>query len=85
MAEAICKRCIHHDICDAYTGEETVNFFPYNKDCDYFDDKSDYAVVRHGEWKLDGSCSVCGVQVLSNYVRYCPNCGAEMGGKGDNK
>ena len=51
MAEAICKRCIHHDICDSYSGFDIVTFFPYNEDCEYFKSRDDYAEVRHGCWK----------------------------------
>ena len=42
MSEPICNRCVHHDICDAYTGEDTITFFPYNEDCTYFDDVRNY-------------------------------------------
>ena len=45
MAEPICKRCIHHDICGAYTGEETITFFPYNEDCEHFENKADVVEV----------------------------------------
>ena len=34
--------------------------------------------VVHGRWNYDGSCGICGVHVLSNYMNYCPNCGADM-------
>ena len=69
MAEAICKRCIHHDVCDSYSGFDIVTFFPYNEDCEYFKDKNDVSEVQHGEWVLDTNytgkhkeiyvCSVC--------------------------
>ena len=51
MAEAICKRCIHHDICDSYSGEEIITFFPYNEDCEYFDDVKNYSKPVHAEWE----------------------------------
>ena len=80
MAEAICKRCIHHDICDAYTGEETVTFFPYNEDCKHFKNKADVVEVRHATRGLHVGdkyfCSNCGR--LVHCACYCEMCGAEM-------
>ena len=38
----------------------------------------DATPVVHGRWNYDGSCGICGVHVLSNYMNYCPNCGADM-------
>lgn len=93
MAEAICKRCIHHDICDAYTGEETVNFFPYNEDCKHFKSRNDYTEVKHGKWEFIGdkyaNCTNCGTifeALPTKYVfqrnnLYCRHCGTEMDGK----
>ena len=58
---------------------------------------ADVVEVRHGEWfddHGDDVCSVCG-EVYSDeirfmnrnfkfeYLAYCPNCGAKMGGVGD--
>ena len=38
----------------------------------------DAVEVVHSKWNYDGSCRHCGVHVLSNYMYYCPNCGAKM-------
>lgn len=38
----------------------------------------DVKKVKHGHWNIDSTCSECGVHVLSNYMSYCPNCGAKM-------
>ena len=94
--EAHCKRCIHHDICDSYSGFDVVTFFPHNEDCEYFKPTADAVEARHGEWvdKPSGRylhmaswCSVCGKKsgiggIESNrHKPYCPNCGAKMDGK----
>ena len=34
--------------------------------------------IVHSKWNYDGTCNNCKAQVLSNYTKYCPNCGAEM-------
>lgn len=36
------------------------------------------AEVVHSKWNYDGSCGNCGVHVLSNYMYFCPHCGADM-------
>lgn len=36
MSDAHCKKCIHHDICESYSGLDIVTFFPHNEDCEYF-------------------------------------------------
>ena len=43
----------------------------------------DMAVVEtreavYSKWNYDGTCGNCGVYVLSNYMHFCPNCGADM-------
>ena len=56
----------------------------------------DVVEVRHGKWVDNGerdsrgvpkpfaiSCSVCGSSAGNSWMRYCPNCGAKMDGKGD--
>lgn len=59
----------------------------------------DAAPVRHGRWIDEGrygvnfphhvwQCSECGDQVTeidTPWYRYCPNCGAKMDGKEDDK
>ena len=57
---------------------------------------ADVAPVRHGRWIdaypdiepnpmfMYGICSECGFeQGLSKYLKYCPNCGAQMDEKED--
>lgn len=57
---------------------------------------ADVVEVRHGEWIDNGerdrngvpkpfaiSCSVCGSSAGNSWMRYCPDCGAKMDGKGD--
>ena len=34
-------------------------------------------VVR-SKWNYDGTCRNCGRHILSNYMYFCPNCGADM-------
>ena len=53
----------------------------------------DVAPVRHGRWKerksfhaeggIVAKCSACqkDVQYLGNPLKFCPNCGAKMGGE----
>lgn len=31
-----------------------------------------------GKWNYDGTCSICGSQVLANYTNFCPKCGSDM-------
>ena len=38
----------------------------------------------HGEWNLDGSCSVCGKQSVQTYGNFCSYCGADMKERGSN-
>ena len=35
-------------------------------------------VVPEGKWNYDGTCSICGSQVLANYTNFCPKCGSYM-------
>ena len=42
---------------------------------------ADVVEVKHGYWNYDGSCGVCKKQILSNYMNYCPHCGAKMDGE----
>lgn len=57
---------------------------------------ADVVEVRHGEWVDNGdrdrnglpkpfaiSCSVCGSSAGTSWMKYCPNCGAKMDGKGE--
>ena len=57
---------------------------------------ADVVEVRHGKWIDNGerdrngvpkpfaiSCSVCGSSAGNSWMRYCPNCGAKMDGKGE--
>lgn len=50
--EAHCKKCIHYDICDSYSGLDVVTFFPHNEDCEYFKPTADVVEVRHGRWHI---------------------------------
>ena len=94
MAEPICKRCIHHDICESYSDFDIITFFPYNEDCEYFKSTADMAEVRRGaiietikNGKMNRVFSCCNTDCtqLTSWVtpNYCPNCGAEMDGKGE--
>lgn len=42
---------------------------------------ADVVAVRRGEWNYDDSCNRCKKQILSNYMNFCPNCGADMRGE----
>ena len=93
MPEAICKRCIHHDICDSYSGFDIVTFFPYNEDCEYFKSRQDYSEVQHAKWipyeqpvgvgysipnyKPTHCCSHCKGFGWEFYT-ICPHCGVNM-------
>lgn len=95
MSKPFCENCIHHDICDSYSGLDIVTFFPHNEDCEYFKDAADVAEVRHGYWiehkraeESEGllisnfECSLCH-DWERNESDYCPNCCAKMDGKGE--
>lgn len=55
---------------------------------------ADVAPVRHGRWKCNKPCPVCGVDRFEGLDAdiwadweppYCPNCGAKMDGGADNE
>lgn len=84
MNDAHCKKCIHHDICESYSGLEIITFFPHNKDCKDFKPAS--VEVQHGEWIMhtnsDGNlnhyeCSVCH-RPQGYKSNYCEDCGSKM-------
>lgn len=35
-------------------------------------------VAKHGHWRLDGTCSVCGMHSLQTYGNFCCYCGSDM-------
>ena len=85
---ATCKDCIHNYAC----GEVDVFRLAImhnnkaEKYCKSFKNKSDYAEVKHGEWKeceggLFYCCSKCGHLIEYQFSNYCPNCGAKMDGQ----
>ena len=58
-------------------------------DCIRYMDAADVAPVRHGRWKCNKPCPVCGVDRFEGLDAdiwadweppYCPNCGAKMDG-----
>lgn len=97
--EAHCKKCIHCDICDSYSGLDIVTFFPHNEDCEYFKPAADVVeVVRCKDCKYCEQCFPCkgfGLEAEPVYVCCLPlhkievlpndfcSLGAKMDGKGD--
>lgn len=82
---ATCYDCIHTYPCkyDRFFGVDEVE----NK-CHYFENKAEYAEVKHGYWIKEGNkktCSVCGFFYHSNNDDWngCPNCLAKMDGRRD--
>ena len=58
--EAHCKKCIHYDICDSYSGFDVLTFFPHNEDCEYFRETADVVeVVRCKDCKRCEMCFPC--------------------------
>lgn len=70
----------------------------YTPKCDLFVDKNKVAEIKHGEWtefedEQMGTvyqCTICKEEFVTidgtpaqNLWNYCPNCGAEMDGKGN--
>ena len=44
-----------------------------------------FGYVRE-EQKITHTCSLCKIGIVGlDYMQYCPNCGAKMDGKGDDK
>ena len=61
-------------------------------DCIRYMDAADVAPVRHGRWKCNKPCPVCGgdrfegldADIWADWEPpYCPNCGAKMDGGND--
>ena len=61
-------------------------------DCIRYMDAADVAPVRHGRWKCNKPCPVCGgdrfdgldADIWADWEPpYCPNCGADMRGGND--
>lgn len=57
--------------------KKTNRYFDVKFDIEDFP-TADVALVRHGRWLLDGSCSECLENPLTTHQNYCPNCGAKM-------
>lgn len=98
-----CRDCIHYEVCkEAENLSETwlIATTPYDnmkKWCSHFENKADYAEVKHGEWvdkrwttECDWcdmnhhsiTCSVCKEETYGGIkTKYCPDCGAKMDGK----
>ena len=62
-------------------------------DCIRYMDAADVAPVRHGRWKCNKPCPVCGgdrfdgldADIWADWEPpYCPNCGAKMDGGAEN-
>ncbi len=86
MANRVCERCIHYDVCllheDNFIEDVAKNGF-----CGKFKNKDDVAEVKHGYWigqhpKVP-KCSVCGA-IDWNKGDYCRYCGAKMDGEENN-
>jgi hypothetical protein len=70
--EAVCYNCCDNGNCDGGCA-------------DYMEIANIPVIVAkpiiRSKWNYDGSCSNCKAHVLSNYIRFCPACGAEMNGE----
>ena len=93
--EAIMKFPIRKDHCDKeHANEHFINGI--ESVLEYVENlpAADVAPVRHGRWIdaypdiepnpmfMYGICSECGFeQGISQYLNYCPNCGAKMEGE----
>lgn len=83
-----CSDCIHYDVC--YKIEHYGRDLETTSPCEQFLGKNDVAPVRHGRWvkeKRDvlihwhcSACRDCYFLDVPN-AKYCPNCGAKMGGE----
>ena len=84
--EAVCKDCIHCEVCDYWGKEVYPNDCEYNvgEPCKYFKRVTDMAPVVHGHWIVQDSsftrfqCSVCLSKNHSTRWPYCCLCGAKM-------
>ena len=81
-----CKECIHAEMCKWIDELE-------GRGCDFFDGEQEPS--RKGHWIkerpwLKVHCSECGKDAIGNHgfdelkTDFCPNCGADMRGKGNN-
>ena len=96
--EALRRRIkeIHCAECDSYHGVRCRACW-VDDTLDYIDSEpaADVAPVRHGRWieqekytfGVFYDCSICGDRILDNgrSWNYCPNCGADMRGRNDEK
>ncbi len=68
MAEAICEKCIHYEMCKAemdLAPDDTFTFFPYNEDCPHFKNKADFVeVVRCKDCEKENrfDCPLCYIE-----------------------
>lgn len=90
-----CSDCIHFDVC--YKIEHFGRDLEGTSPCEQFINK-DVAPVKHGHWISlddyfeDAQCSECGDALVigdcsfndfCECYKFCPNCGAKMGGEGE--
>ena len=86
MDEYKCGDCFHAELCEK--SEMLVGFSKDNYAyCSMFLNSADVAPVRHGRWKCNKPCPVCGedrfkgldADIWADWKPpYCPNCGAKM-------
>ena len=75
-----CEKCIHKKIC--IDGANYKNA----EACRNFINENDVAPVKHGHWNVGYFHDVCSCCThpsndLGNYpYKFCPHCGAKMGG-----
>lgn len=79
LADFICDRCGDKD-CDRNTTTCIERDFAIA--CAKEMSTIEVEPVRHGHWKNNTECSVCGEyeDFVDGYRPYCPNCGAKMDG-----
>lgn len=88
---AVCKDCIHYDICCLWSTTDLDNDKAYEYCYDRFKDKKDFVRVKHGKWLITDTfdshyqtiykCSECWKDVADDYInhhKYCLHCGAKM-------
>lgn len=86
-----CNECIHNGVCGLQERCFDIELQLKEFGCDDFKPTADVVEVRHGRWSFGGvhngknfyKCSNCLHAYPFMAVRYCPNCGAKMDGKGE--
>ena len=87
--EAVCKECIHCEVCDYWEKEAYPNDCEYNdgEPCEYFKSAADVAPVVHGRMRVetttDDFVDVERAKAEGLYRKhyFCPNCDIEVGHK----